>query len=106
MTPQTPESYWSEMIRVNNNGKLRKNSAYAFDVAWVIALALNAAFTDGMTYESLQKRTYREVRLIKKWIERTNFQGLTVSRIQKIPSNKCPKMFNNESNGYQSFHII
>ena len=83
MTPQTSESFWSEMIRVNNNPELRKDSAYAFDVAWVIALTLNAAFTDGMTYESLQKRTYKEVRLIKKWIERTNFQGITVSRDQK-----------------------
>lgn len=83
MVPQTSESFWSEMVRLNNNTRpvrLRKDSAYAFDVAWVIALTLNASFADGMTYENLQKRTWKEVRLIKKWIENTNFQGITVRK--------------------------
>ena len=68
------------MVRLNNDTRLRKDSAYAFDVAWVIALTLNAAMADGMTYEKLNKRTYEEVRLIKKWIKNTNFQGITVSK--------------------------
>lgn len=80
MVPQTSQSFWSEMVRLNNDTRLRKDSAYAFDVAWVIALTLNAAMADGMTYEKLNKRTYEEVSLIKKWIKNTNFQGITVSK--------------------------
>lgn len=80
MVPQTSQSFWSEMVRLNNDTRLRKDSAYAFDVAWVIALTLNAAMADGMTYEKLNKRTYEEVHLIKKWIKNTNFQGITVSK--------------------------
>lgn len=68
------------MVRLNSNPRLRKHSAYAFDVAWVIALTLNATMADGLTYERLKKRTYEGVNLIKKWISNTNFEGITVSK--------------------------
>ncbi|XP_078366097.1 gamma-aminobutyric acid type B receptor subunit 2-like isoform X2 [Oculina patagonica] len=77
LSGMTSESFWSEMVRLNNSTRLRKDSAYAFDAAWVIALTLNASFADGMTYENLQKRTWKEVLQIKKWIANTNFQGIT-----------------------------
>ena len=83
MLPQTSESFWSEMVRLNSDQRLKKDSAYAFDVAWVIALTLNASMADGLTYERLNKRTWKEVRLIKKWIGKTNFQGITVSNRKK-----------------------
>ena len=83
MLPQTSECFWSEMVRLNSNPRFRKNSAYAFDVAWVIALTLSASMADGLTYERLNKRTYEEVRLIKKWIKNTNFEGITVSKRKK-----------------------
>ena len=72
------------MVTLNRDKRLRKSSAYAFDVAWVIALTLNASMADGLTYERLNKRTREEVRLIKKWIGKTNFQGITVSNRKKI----------------------
>jgi len=75
---QTAESFWSEMVKSISNPKLRKDSSYAFDVAWVIALALNATMADGLTYERLNNRTHEEVFLIKKWIRNTNFEGITV----------------------------
>lgn len=68
------------MVRLNSDPRLRKNSAYAFDVAWVIALTLNASMADGLTYEKLNKREYEEVNLIKKWIKNTSFEGITVSK--------------------------
>ena len=71
------------MVRLNRDKRLRKNSAYAFDVAWVIALTLNAAMADGLTYEKLNKRTWEEVNLIKKWIKNTNFEGITVRKTRK-----------------------
>ena len=72
------------MVRLNSDpARIRKNSAYAFDVAWVIALALNASMADGLTYEKLNKRTYEEVRLIKKGIRNTTFEGITVSKGKK-----------------------
>ena len=71
------------MVRLNSSPKLRKVSAYAFDVAWVIALALNATMADGLTYEKLNQRTYGVVLLIKKWINNTNFEGITVSKKTK-----------------------
>ena len=71
------------MVRLNSDQRLKKDSAYAFDVAWVIALTLNASMADGLTYERLNKRTWKEVRLIKKWIGKTNFQGITVSKRKK-----------------------
>lgn len=80
MVFQTADSFWSEMVRFNNDTRLRKESAYAFDVAWVIALTLNATMADGLTYERLKKRTYDGVELIKKWIRKTNFEGITVSK--------------------------
>ena len=77
---QNAESFWSEMVRLNSDKRLRKDSAYAFDVTWVIALTLNASMADGLTYERLNKRAYEEVRMIKKWIRNTNFEGITVSK--------------------------
>ena len=71
------------MVRLNRDPRLRKISAYAFDTAWVIALTLNASMADGLTYERLNKRTYKEVRLIKKWTSNTNFEGITVSKKKK-----------------------
>ena len=71
------------MVRLNSDQRLKKASAYAFDVAWVIALTLNASMADGLTYERLNKRTREEVRLIKKWIKNTNFEGITVSNRKK-----------------------
>ena len=71
------------MVQLNSDQRLKKDSAYAFDVAWVIALTLNASIVDGLTYERLNKRTWKEVRLIKKWIGKTNFQGITVSNRKK-----------------------
>lgn len=68
------------MVRLNSDPRLRKNSAYAFDVAWVIALTLNASMADGLTYEKLNKRAYEEANLIKKWIKNTSFEGITVSK--------------------------
>jgi len=75
---QTGESFWSEMVRLSSHSRLTKFTAYAFDAAWVIVLALNASMADGLTYERLKKRTRHEVRLIKKWIRNTNFEGITV----------------------------
>ena len=71
------------MVRLNSDQRLKKASAYAFDVAWVIALTLNASMADGLTYERLNKRTWEEVHLIKKWIGNTNFEGITVSNRKK-----------------------
>jgi len=68
------------LVRLNSNPKLRNDSAYAFDVAWVIALTLNATMADGLTYERLKKRKFDDVHLIKKWIRNTNFEGITVSK--------------------------
>lgn len=71
------------MVKSNSDPRLRKDSSYAFDVAWVIALALNATMADGLTYERLNNRTYEEVRLIKEWIRNTNFEGITVGMQEK-----------------------
>ena len=83
MLPQTSKSFMSEMVRLNSDPRLKKDSAYAFDVVWVIALTLNASMADGLTYERLNNRTWKEVRLIKKWIGKTNFRGITVSNRKK-----------------------
>lgn len=74
------------MVRLNDDRRLRKDSAYAFDAAWVIALTLNASMANGLTYDKLNKRTYEEVYLIKNWIKNTNFQGITVSKKKKDTS--------------------
>ena len=71
------------MVRLIRDPRLRKASAYAFDVAWVIALTLNASMANGLTYERLNKRTYDEVGLIKKWMRNTNFEGITVGKREK-----------------------
>jgi len=67
------------MRRLNSHRKLRKDSAYAFDAAWIIALALNASFTNGMRYEKLLNRGFKEIFAIKNGIQNTNFEGITVS---------------------------
>jgi len=78
MISQTGEGFRSEMVRLNSDPRLRMSSAYAFDAAWVIALTLNASMADGLTHERLGKRTWDDVRLIRKWISSTNFEGITV----------------------------
>ena len=75
---QTGESFWSEMVWLSSASRLRKVTAYAFDTAWVIALALNASMADGLTYERLKKPTWDDIWLIKKCIGNTNFEGITV----------------------------
>ena len=71
------------MVRLNSDQRLKKDSAYAFDVAWVIALTLNATMADGLTYEKLNNRTWDEVNLIKEWIKNTSFEGITVRKTRK-----------------------
>ena len=82
------------MVRLNRDKRLRKNSAYAFDVAWVIALTLNATMADGLTYEKLNKRTWEGVNLIKKRIKNTNFEGISVRKTRKmgIFKDRFPRM--------------
>ena len=91
---QTAKRFWNEMVRLNSNKRLRKDSAYAFDVAWVIALTLNATMADGMTYKKLNKRTWEEVNLIKKWMKNTNFEGITVRKKRKMEifKDRFPRM--------------
>ncbi|KAK2566162.1 Gamma-aminobutyric acid type B receptor subunit 2, partial [Acropora cervicornis] len=55
----------------------RNDSAYVFDAAWVIALALNASLANNMTYDKLLDRSFREVFTIRNGIEQVDFQGLT-----------------------------
>ncbi|XP_068723157.1 gamma-aminobutyric acid type B receptor subunit 2-like [Montipora capricornis] len=77
----TSEDYWNK-LRHHKSAKertLRKDSAYAFDAAWVIALALNASFASGTTYDKLLHRDSAQVFQIKDGIEKANFQGLTGS---------------------------
>lgn len=76
---QSSESFWNKMRQLNTHKGLRKDSAYAFDSAWVVALALNASFANGMQYDQLLNRKYSQVFAIRKGIENTNFQGITVS---------------------------
>ena len=66
------------MVRLNSHPILRKDSAYPFDAAWVIALTLNASMADGLTYERLKKPKFDDIHLIKKWMR--NMRTLKESR--------------------------
>lgn len=70
------------MRQLNKRNNLRKDSAYAFDSAWVIAMALDSAFAKGMKYEDLLiNRKFKQVLAIRSGIQNINFAGLTVSII-------------------------
>lgn len=75
---QTSADYWRQLRLLNKQKDLRKDSAYAFDAAWVIALALNASFADNMRYDKLLNRDLGEVSIIRDGIQQVDFQGLTV----------------------------
>ena len=68
------------MLKLNKNKSLRKESAYAFDVAWIIALTLNASLASGLGYENLHTPDYNYSRRMKQLIRKISFQGLTVSK--------------------------
>ncbi|CAH3135995.1 unnamed protein product [Porites lobata] len=75
----TSERFWWQMRQLNEHNNLRKDSAYAFDSAWVIAMALDSAFAKGMKYEKLLNRKFKHVAAIRSGIQNINFAGLTVS---------------------------
>lgn len=73
------------MRQLNKRNNLRKDSAYAFDSAWVIAMALDSAFAKGMKYEDLLiNRKFKQVLAIRSGIQNINFAGLTVSIIYRF----------------------
>ena len=78
---KTSERFWWQMRQLNKNNNLRKDSAYAFDSAWVVAMALDSAFAKGMKYEKLLNRKFKQVVAIRSGIQNINFAGLTVSII-------------------------
>lgn len=84
--PQTAEGFWSEMLKLNKNKSLRKESAYAFDVAWIIALTLNASLANGLEYENLHTPDYKYPLGMKQLIRKISFQGLTVSKSLVLPN--------------------
>ncbi|CAH3136026.1 unnamed protein product [Porites lobata] len=73
----TSERFWWQMRQLNKNNNLRKDSAYAFDSAWVVAMALDSAFAKGMKYEKLLNRKFKQVVAIRSGIQNVNFAGLT-----------------------------
>ena len=77
---KTSERFWWQMRQLNKHNNLR-NSAYAFDSAWVVAMALDSAFAKGMKYENLLNRKLKQVVAIRSGIQNINFAGLTVSII-------------------------
>ena len=77
---KTSERFWWQMRQLNKHNNLR-NSAYAFDSAWVVAMALDSAFAKGMKYEELLNRKFKQVAAIRSGIQNINFAGLTVSII-------------------------
>lgn len=81
MFSQTSQQFWKKMHQLNTKSQenMRKDSAYAFDAAWIIALALNTSFANGMTYKQLLRRGDTEVVTIREGIQSTKFQGITVS---------------------------
>lgn len=81
MFRKTSERFWWQMRQVNEHNNLRKDSAYAFDSAWVVAIALDSAFAKGMKYEKLLNRKFKQVAAIRSGIQNVNFAGLTVSII-------------------------
>ena len=80
---KTSERFWRKMQQLNKHNNLRKDSAYAFDSAWVIAMALDSAFAKGMKYVELLNPKFRQAAAIRSSIENINFAGLTVSIIYK-----------------------
>ena len=76
---KTSERFWWQMRQLNKHNNLRKDSAYAFDSAWVVAMALDSAFAKGMKYEELLNRKFKQVAAIRSGIQNINFAGLTVS---------------------------
>ena len=78
---KTSERFWWQMRQLNKHNNLRKDSAYAFDSAWVVAMALDSAFAKGMKYEKLLNRKFKQVVAIRSGIQNINFAGLTVSII-------------------------
>ena len=78
---KTSERFWWQMRQLNKHNNLRKDSAYAFDSAWVVAMALDSAFAKGMKYEKLLNRKFKQVAAIRSGIQNINFAGLTVSII-------------------------
>ena len=67
-------------MRLNKHKLLRKDSAYAFDVAWIIALTLNASLASGLEYENLHTPSYLYPYKMRKLIKATSFEGLTVRK--------------------------
>jgi len=92
------------MRRLNNHKKLRKDSAYAFDAAWIIALALNASFANGMRYEKLLNRGFKEVFAIKNGIQNANFDGITVSNSFSWSINQTRWIYLKITEHYDLFH--
>ena len=78
---KTSERFWWQMRQLNKHNNLRKDSAYAFDSAWVVAMALDSAFAKGMKYEKLLNRKFKQVVAIRNGVQNINFPGLTVSII-------------------------
>ena len=81
MLLKTSERFWWQMRELNKNNNLRKDSAYAFDSAWVVAMALDSAFAKGMKYEKLLNRKFKQVVAIRNGVQNISFPGLTVSII-------------------------
>lgn len=81
MSPQTSKEFWDQMQQLNERNSLTKNSAYAFDSAWVVAMALNFSLANGLTYEKLLNRGSREAVKIRNGIQKVNFPGVTVSAL-------------------------
>ena len=81
MFPQTSGKFWEQMRKLNNQTRLTKDSAYAFDGTWIIAVALNAFLDNETKYEILLNPTAADVLPIKGEVQKVNFQGLTVSDI-------------------------
>lgn len=75
---QTSADYRRQLRLLNKQKNPRYDSAYVFDAAWVIALALNASLANDMTYDKLLDRGFDEVFAIRNGIEQVDFQGLTV----------------------------
>lgn len=76
----TAKRFWREMLKLNETKWLRKESAYAFDVAWIIALTLKASLGNGLEYENLHTPNYKYPLKMRKLIRNISFQGLTVSK--------------------------
>mgnify|MGYP000132114915 FL=1 len=75
---QTSADYRRQLRLLSKQRNPRNDSAYVFDAAWVIALALNASLANNMTYEKLLDRSFPDVFTIRDGIQQVDFQGLTV----------------------------